>query len=112
LFRAEQRIRCVDAKTRIYPASQHCSLGYFSLVSPSKGSLKGIIAAVYSLGAILSLSFIPIVNGRFGRRWSIFGGSVITIIGALIQGASQHGTFPATAELELAGLTMAMTPSP
>jgi sugar porter (SP) family MFS transporter len=28
------------------------------------------------------------VNDKFGRRWSIFGGSVIMIIGALIQGFS------------------------
>jgi sugar porter (SP) family MFS transporter len=54
------------------------------------GSLKGIIAAAYSLGAILSLPFIPIVNDKFGRRWSIFGGSVIMVIGALIQGFAQH----------------------
>ncbi|KAK1255584.1 hypothetical protein MKX07_007843 [Trichoderma sp. CBMAI-0711] len=55
-----------------------------------QGSLKGIIAAAYSLGAILSLPFIPIVNDKFGRRWSIVGGSVIMIVGALIQGFSQH----------------------
>ncbi|TKW57265.1 High-affinity glucose transporter [Colletotrichum tanaceti] len=55
-----------------------------------QGSLKGIIAAAYSLGAILSLPFIPIVNDKFGRRWSIFGGSVIMVIGALVQGFSQH----------------------
>jgi MFS family permease len=56
-----------------------------------QGSLKGIIAAAYSLGAILSLPFIPIINDKFGRRWSILGGSVVMIIGALIQGFSQHG---------------------
>ncbi|KAK2730286.1 MFS sugar transporter [Colletotrichum kahawae] len=55
-----------------------------------EGSLKGIIAAAYSLGAILSLPFIPVVNDKFGRRWSIFGGSCIMILGALIQGFSQH----------------------
>lgn len=55
-----------------------------------EGSLKGIIAAAYSLGAILSLPFIPIVNDKFGRRWSIVGGSCIMILGALIQGFSQH----------------------
>ncbi|KAK4235066.1 lactose permease [Achaetomium macrosporum] len=55
-----------------------------------QGSLKGIIAAAYSLGAVLSLPFIPIVNDRFGRRWSIFGGSLIMVIGALIQGFSVH----------------------
>lgn len=55
-----------------------------------QGALKGIIAAAYSLGAILSLPFIPIINDKFGRRWSIFGGSVVMVIGALIQGFSQH----------------------
>ncbi|WYZ45121.1 hypothetical protein EsH8_VIII_000437 [Colletotrichum jinshuiense] len=55
-----------------------------------QGSLKGIIAAAYSLGAILSLPFIPIVNDRLGRRWSILGGSCIMVVGAIIQGCSQH----------------------
>jgi sugar porter (SP) family MFS transporter len=55
-----------------------------------EGALKGIIAAAYSLGAILSLPMIPYVNDRFGRRWSIFGGSLIMVVGALIQGFAQH----------------------
>jgi sugar porter (SP) family MFS transporter len=55
-----------------------------------EGSLKGIIAAAYSLGAILSLPFIPMINDRFGRRWSIFGGSLVMVIGALVQGFAQH----------------------
>lgn len=55
-----------------------------------QGAIKGIIAASYSLGSILSLPFIGMVNDRFGRRWSIFGGSVIMVIGALIQGLSVH----------------------
>ncbi|KAL8364929.1 hypothetical protein RB595_003968 [Gaeumannomyces hyphopodioides] len=52
------------------------------------GELKGIIAAAYSLGAILSLPFIGMVNDRFGRRWSIFGGSAIMVLGAIVQGFS------------------------
>ncbi|KAK0615173.1 general substrate transporter [Bombardia bombarda] len=55
-----------------------------------EGALKGIIAAAYSLGAILSLPFIPTINDRFGRRWSIFGGSLVMMTGALIQGFSVH----------------------
>nr|BAV32173.1 putative MFS sugar transporter [Sordaria araneosa] len=55
-----------------------------------QGSLKGIIAAAYSLGAILSLPLIPWVNDRFGRRWSIFIGSNIMVVGAIVQGFSQH----------------------
>jgi len=52
--------------------------------------LKGIISAAYSLGAILSLPFIPYVNQKFGRRGSIFGGSVVMILGAIIQGCAQN----------------------
>ncbi|KXX74778.1 Lactose permease [Madurella mycetomatis] len=63
---------------------------WISFFNDPQGSLKGIIAAAYSLGAILSLPLIPIVNDRFGRRWSIFGGSVIMVIGAIIQGFSTH----------------------
>ena len=56
-----------------------------------QGSLKGIIAAAYGLGAILSLPFVPIVNEKFGRRWAIMGGSIVMCIGAIIQGFAQHG---------------------
>jgi hypothetical protein len=39
------------------------------------GALQGIIGSMYSLGAICSLPFVPIINDRFGRRWAIFIGS-------------------------------------
>ncbi|KAH0842411.1 hypothetical protein AYO21_10514 [Fonsecaea monophora] len=55
-----------------------------------QGSLKGIIAAAYSLGAICSLPFIPIVNEKLGRRGSIFLGSLIMVVGALIQGFARN----------------------
>ncbi|KAI0844267.1 general substrate transporter [Daldinia vernicosa] len=66
-----------------------------------QGALKGIIAAAYSLGAILSLPFIGIVNDKFGRRWSIIGGSVIMVIGALIQGFSVNAGMYVVARLIL-----------
>jgi len=50
-----------------------------------QGPKKGIIGASYSLGAILSLPLVPIVNGRLGRRWSIFLGSWVMVIGAIVQ---------------------------
>ncbi|KAF2646253.1 general substrate transporter [Massarina eburnea CBS 473.64] len=55
-----------------------------------QGSLKGIIAAAYSLGAIVSLPFIPMVDARFGRRGSIMFGSIIMVIGSIIQGLSTN----------------------
>jgi MFS family permease len=52
------------------------------------GALQGIIGSMYSLGAICSLPLVPIINDRLGRRWAIFIGSWIMIVGAAIQGAS------------------------
>lgn len=56
-----------------------------------QGSLKGIIAAAYPLGAILSLPLIPIINDRLGRRWSIFIGSFIMVIASFVQGFANSG---------------------
>ena len=47
--------------------------------------MKGIIAAAYNLGAIVSLPLVPIVNDKLGRRWSIMIGSLIMCVGAIIQ---------------------------
>ncbi|KAL4887693.1 general substrate transporter [Aspergillus karnatakaensis] len=48
--------------------------------------LKGFLSAAYSLGAILSLPFVPWVNQTFGRRWTIMFGSCVSLLGALLQG--------------------------
>ena len=56
-----------------------------------QGSLKGIIAASYSLGAIISLPLVPVVNERLGRRWSILLGSLVQCIGAIIQCFAVNG---------------------
>ncbi|PVH76956.1 putative MFS sugar transporter [Cadophora sp. DSE1049] len=53
-------------------------------------SLDGLVQACYALGAILSLPFVPMFNDRFGRRWSIFFGSAVSIAGAIIQGFAQN----------------------
>lgn len=59
-------------------------------------NLKGFLGAAYSLGAILSLPFVPYVNQRVGRRWTIMFGSCVSLVGALIQGFSNGGilSFP------------------
>ncbi|KAJ5943463.1 hypothetical protein N7516_003631 [Penicillium verrucosum] len=51
-------------------------------------NLKGFLGAAYSLGAIVSLPFVPYVNQRVGRRWTIMFGSCVSLVGALIQGFS------------------------
>lgn len=71
-------------------------LTYLSDFNHPTGSLKGIIAAIYSLGAICALPFIPLINDRYGRRWCVFFGSCVMIVGAFLQGFSNGGaqTFP------------------
>lgn len=56
-----------------------------------QGAFQGLIAAAYSIGALLSLPLVPWVNRKFGRRWAIFMGSWVMVVGAIIQGCSQHG---------------------
>ncbi|KAK3638381.1 hypothetical protein LTR56_003531 [Elasticomyces elasticus] len=58
-----------------------------------EASLLGIISSSYQLGSIVAVPIAPWFNNRFGRRWSILVGSVVMMIGALIQGFSQHGMF-------------------
>ncbi|KAL4897322.1 general substrate transporter, partial [Aspergillus ambiguus] len=53
-----------------------------------EANLKGFLGAAYSLGAILSLPFVPWLNQLVGRRWTIMFGSGVSLVGALIQGFS------------------------
>jgi MFS family permease len=56
-------------------------------------NLKGFLGAAYSLGAICALPFIPWINQRLGRRWTIFFGSCISLVGAVIQGFANGSTY-------------------
>ena len=53
-------------------------------------SLLGIVASSYNLGSIIGVPIAPWFNQRFGRRWAIMTGSIIMVVGAIIQGFSQH----------------------
>ncbi|KAJ8455127.1 hypothetical protein ONZ45_g19042 [Pleurotus djamor] len=55
-----------------------------------RSTLLGLMSAMYSLGAIAALPFVPWVADTLGRRWAIILGSIIMIIGAVIQTASQN----------------------
>jgi len=62
-----------------------------------RSTLLGLISAMYSLGAIVVLPLVPLVTDRLGRRNAIALGSVLMIIGAAIQTASQNfGMFVAS----------------
>ncbi|KAL1959500.1 hypothetical protein VTO42DRAFT_1945 [Malbranchea cinnamomea] len=53
-------------------------------------ALLGFISSCYQLGSIIGVPIAPWFNQRFGRRWSIMTGSLIMVVGALLQGFAQH----------------------
>ncbi|PSN67945.1 major myo-inositol transporter iolT [Corynespora cassiicola Philippines] len=55
-----------------------------------EAGLLGFISSCYQLGSILAVPVAPWFNQKFGRRWSIMFGSGVMVVGALLQGFSQH----------------------
>ncbi|KAK7453576.1 hypothetical protein VKT23_001459 [Stygiomarasmius scandens] len=55
-----------------------------------RSTLLGLMSAMYSLGAIVSLPFVPPVTDYLGRRMAIIFGSVLMVIGAALQTAAQN----------------------
>jgi sugar porter (SP) family MFS transporter len=65
--------------------------GYMKNGKPDiEPSMLGFISSCYQLGSILAVPIAPWLNNTYGRRWSIFVGSVIMVVGAILQGFSQH----------------------
>ncbi|EMD40334.1 hypothetical protein CERSUDRAFT_130089 [Gelatoporia subvermispora B] len=54
-----------------------------------RSTILGLLSALYSLGSVCSLPLVPFVTDRMGRRWAIGFGSIIMIIGAILQTAAQ-----------------------
>ncbi|KAI2463795.1 general substrate transporter [Annulohypoxylon bovei var. microspora] len=63
------------------------------------GGYKGILASALPLGAVIGLPFIPLLNDNLGRRWCVMFGSVIMVIGSLIQGFAVNGAMYIVARL-------------
>ncbi|KAF2249075.1 hexose transporter-like protein [Trematosphaeria pertusa] len=55
-----------------------------------KGGQLGLLVACYNVGAVSSIPFVSIVSDHVGRRWSIIFGSIIMIIGSIMQGLSRN----------------------
>ncbi|KAJ7595200.1 general substrate transporter [Mycena floridula] len=54
-----------------------------------RSTLLGLMTAAYPLGSILALPLVPYVNDEWGRKRAIFFGSILMIIGAVLQTVSQ-----------------------
>ncbi|KAH8654933.1 hexose transporter-like protein [Tricladium varicosporioides] len=52
--------------------------------------LKGFVNSSYQLGSVIGVPFAPWISQKFGRRWSIMGGSIIMVFGSIIQGCAQN----------------------
>ncbi|KAH7120284.1 MFS transporter [Dactylonectria estremocensis] len=75
-----------------------------------KGALLGVLNASYNLGGLITLPIVPYVNDRFGRKHSITFGSVILIIGVILQSASQNiGMFLASRLILGTGIPFAVS---
>ncbi|KAI2462897.1 MFS general substrate transporter [Annulohypoxylon bovei var. microspora] len=62
-------------------------VNYFD--NPTEGKL-GLLNAMYSLGALMAIPFVPTVSQYLGRRWSIMVGSWILCLGAGLQAGSRN----------------------
>ncbi|CAH0033885.1 unnamed protein product [Clonostachys rhizophaga] len=66
-----------------------------------KGAFLGVMNASYNLGGLLSLPFVPYANDRFGRKHSITFGSIVLLIGVILQSCSQNAGMFLTSRLVL-----------
>ncbi|KAL8372308.1 hypothetical protein RB595_001886 [Gaeumannomyces hyphopodioides] len=51
-------------------------------------NLLGLVVAMYQIGSVVSIPLVPPVTDRWGRKWPIVIGGVLTTIGAVIQGVA------------------------
>lgn len=78
-----------------------------------RGAQLGLMSAIMSLGSVCSTPIAPWVADRFGRRWGITVGSIIMIIGAILQCESQNFAMFVVSRFILGfGLSFATTASP
>ncbi|KAI1178336.1 lactose permease [Nemania sp. FL0916] len=54
------------------------------------GSTTGIIFVIYQIGQIASFPFCGMIADGWGRRWCIFIGCAIVLVGTAIQGSAYH----------------------
>ncbi|KJR85822.1 sugar transporter [Sporothrix schenckii 1099-18] len=77
------------------------------------GTRLGAMTAGTTGGTLIAVLWSSQLCERFGRRWPIFGGSAVIILGSVLQGAAQNfGMFVAGRFIVGAGLCMVSTAAP
>lgn len=59
----------------------------FQRFGDPKGSMLGLLGALYQIGSVSSIPFVPFCTDHYGRKLPIIGGCFIMIAGAVMQGA-------------------------
>jgi MFS family permease len=78
-----------------------------------RGATLGLMSAIMSLGSVCSTPIAPWVADKYGRRWGITVGSIIMIIGAILQCESKAFAMFVVSRFILGfGLSFATTASP
>jgi len=82
-------ILCINSATTGYDGSMLNAMQFLpswkAIFNDPEGSRLGLLSAMYSIGSIASLPFVPILSDRFGRKAPIIIGCTIMIIAAVIQ---------------------------
>ncbi|KAK3395352.1 hypothetical protein B0T20DRAFT_455256 [Sordaria brevicollis] len=60
---------------------------YFNMSTAGSGT--GLVFAMYNIGSVAAVFFTAPVNDWFGRRWGMFAGALIIIVGTCVQ-ATTH----------------------
>ncbi|TLD25560.1 hypothetical protein PspLS_05522 [Pyricularia sp. CBS 133598] len=55
-----------------------------------QGQMLGLLGALYQIGSMISIFFVPFFTDHFGRKVPIVIGCVIMIVGAVLQGCCQN----------------------
>ncbi|ELQ40615.1 hexose transporter protein [Pyricularia oryzae Y34] len=55
-----------------------------------QGQMLGLLGALYQIGSMISIFFVPFFTDHFGRKVPIVMGCVIMIVGAVLQGCCQN----------------------
>ena len=88
------------------PYHEHFNVGM-------QGGGTGIVFAIYSVGNILGAPAASFISDRFGRRWGMFAGSTIIIVGVILEAsASKLGQFMGGRFLIGFGVSVAVTAAP
>lgn len=61
--------------------------------------MMGLLVAIINIGCIVGLPFAEPILDRLGRKWGIFTGSAISLVGSAISVAAPNGKLSITVAL-------------